>query len=147
MDSCIFAPYLFASVIGTKEKKIRRRVPYVLSLMGLNDKARNYPRELSGGEQQRVALARALANNAEIIIADFLFFGTDNTHCKRNVIENRHVGNKSEILKNNAESAAEFRDISLFDFCQVDVFNGYRSRRRHLLPHHKLEEGALTGAR
>lgn len=57
-------------VIGTKEKKIRRRVPYVLSLMGLNDKARNYPQELSGGEQQRVALARALANNAEIIIAD-----------------------------------------------------------------------------
>ena len=57
-------------VIGTKEKKIRRRVPYVLSLMGLNDKARNYPKELSGGEQQRVALARALANNAEIIIAD-----------------------------------------------------------------------------
>ena len=57
-------------VIGTKEKKIRRRVPYVLSLMGLNEKARSYPKELSGGEQQRVALARALANNAEIIIAD-----------------------------------------------------------------------------
>lgn len=57
-------------VIGTKEKKIRRRVPYLLSLMGLNDKARCYPRELSGGEQQRVALARALANDADIIIAD-----------------------------------------------------------------------------
>ncbi|MBQ4625982.1 MAG: cell division ATP-binding protein FtsE [Clostridia bacterium] len=57
-------------VIGTKEKKIRRRVPYVLSLMGLNQKARNFPQELSGGEQQRVALARALANNADIIIAD-----------------------------------------------------------------------------
>ncbi|MBO4341982.1 MAG: cell division ATP-binding protein FtsE [Clostridia bacterium] len=57
-------------VIGTKEKKIRRRVPYLLSLMGLSDKARNYPRELSGGEQQRIALARALANDAEIIIAD-----------------------------------------------------------------------------
>jgi len=57
-------------VIGTKEKKIGRRVPYVLSLMGLNEKARNFPQELSGGEQQRVALARALANNADIIIAD-----------------------------------------------------------------------------
>ena len=57
-------------VIGTKEKKIRRRVPYVLSLMGLNEKARNYPQELSGGEQQRVALARALANNPKYIIAD-----------------------------------------------------------------------------
>lgn len=57
-------------VIGTNEKKIRRRVPYVLSLMGLNEKARKFPKELSGGEQQRVALARALANNADIIIAD-----------------------------------------------------------------------------
>lgn len=57
-------------VIGTKQKKIRRRVPYLLSLMGLSEKARNYPRELSGGEQQRVALARALANDADIIIAD-----------------------------------------------------------------------------
>lgn len=57
-------------VIGTKEKKIRRRVPFLLSLMGLSDKSRNYPRELSGGEQQRIALARALANDAEIIIAD-----------------------------------------------------------------------------
>ncbi len=57
-------------VIGMKEKKIRRRVPYVLSLVGLNEKAKSYPRELSGGEQQRVALARALVNNAEIIIAD-----------------------------------------------------------------------------
>lgn len=57
-------------VIGTKEKKIRRRVPYLLSLMGLSEKSRNFPRELSGGEQQRIALARALANDAEIIIAD-----------------------------------------------------------------------------
>lgn len=57
-------------VIGIKEKAIRRRVPYVLTLVGLNSKARNLPQELSGGEQQRVALARALANNAEIIIAD-----------------------------------------------------------------------------
>lgn len=67
----IFDNVAFAMrVIGTKEKKIRRRVPYLLSLMGLSDKAKNYPRELSGGEQQRVALARALANDADIIIAD-----------------------------------------------------------------------------
>ena len=57
-------------VIGTKERQISARVPYLLSLMGLTEKARNYPKELSGGEQQRVALARALANNADIIIAD-----------------------------------------------------------------------------
>ena len=57
-------------VIGTKESTIRKRVPYVLNLVGLANKARNLPQELSGGEQQRVALARALSNNADIIIAD-----------------------------------------------------------------------------
>ncbi|MCR4925363.1 MAG: cell division ATP-binding protein FtsE [Clostridiales bacterium] len=57
-------------VIGAKEKEIRKRVPYVLSLVGLQTKARNTPAELSGGEQQRVALARALVNNADMIIAD-----------------------------------------------------------------------------
>lgn len=57
-------------VTGTREKEIRQRVPYVISLVGLVSKARCLPAELSGGEQQRVALARALANNAEILIAD-----------------------------------------------------------------------------
>ena len=57
-------------VLGTKESTIRKRVPYVLNLVGLANKARNLPQELSGGEQQRVALARALSNNADIIIAD-----------------------------------------------------------------------------
>lgn len=57
-------------VIGAREKEIRKRVPYVLSLVGLTSKARCYPAEISGGEQQRVALARALVNNANIIIAD-----------------------------------------------------------------------------
>lgn len=57
-------------VIGTKEAQIRKRVPFVLNLVGLANKARSYPLELSGGEQQRVALARALSNNAEIIVAD-----------------------------------------------------------------------------
>lgn len=57
-------------VVGAREKEIRKRVPYVINIVGLSAKARNYPNELSGGEQQRVALARALANNADIIIAD-----------------------------------------------------------------------------
>ena len=57
-------------VIGAKEKDIRKRVPYVLSLVGLTSKARQLPTQLSGGEQQRVALARALVNNAGTIIAD-----------------------------------------------------------------------------
>ncbi len=57
-------------VVGAREKDIRKRVPYVINIVGLSQKARNYPNELSGGEQQRVALARALVNNADIIIAD-----------------------------------------------------------------------------
>jgi len=57
-------------VIGTREKEIRKRVPYVISQVGLVSKARCLPNELSGGEQQRVGLARALANNAGILIAD-----------------------------------------------------------------------------
>ncbi len=57
-------------VIGSRENAIRKRVPYLLGLVGLNSKARSKPNQLSGGEQQRVALARALANNASMIIAD-----------------------------------------------------------------------------
>lgn len=57
-------------VIGCSNKMIRRRVPYVLGIVGLGHKSKNYPKELSGGEQQRVALARALVNNPKTIIAD-----------------------------------------------------------------------------
>ena len=57
-------------VIGAKEKKISNRVPHVLGRVGLAEKAKCLPNELSGGEQQRVALARAIVNNADIIIAD-----------------------------------------------------------------------------
>ena len=57
-------------VIGASEKEIKKRVPYVLTLVGLQDKANNMPNEISGGEQQRVALARALVNNPALIIAD-----------------------------------------------------------------------------
>jgi cell division transport system ATP-binding protein len=57
-------------VIGKSTREIRKFVPYVLSLVGLTRKLKNYPKELSGGEQQRVALARALVNNPLIVIAD-----------------------------------------------------------------------------
>ena len=57
-------------VTDASNKVIRQQVPYVLELMELQDKARKYPYELSGGEQQRVALARALVNDPPLIIAD-----------------------------------------------------------------------------
>ena len=57
-------------VIGAREREIRDRVPYVLDLVGLSDKGKRHPSELSGGEQQRLAIARALVNNPSMIIAD-----------------------------------------------------------------------------
>ena len=57
-------------VVGARNRDIRKRVPYVLDLVGLEGRERRLPNELSGGEQQRVAIARALVNNPRMIVAD-----------------------------------------------------------------------------
>lgn len=57
-------------IIGASRRSIQRRVPIVLSIVGLKDKANAKPGELSGGEQQRVAVARAMVNNPMLILAD-----------------------------------------------------------------------------
>lgn len=57
-------------VIEASPRAIKRQVPNVLSLVGLLNKAKSYPDELSGGEQQRVAVARAIVNNPTMLIAD-----------------------------------------------------------------------------
>jgi cell division transport system ATP-binding protein len=57
-------------VAGASPREIKKRIPYVLELVGLDQKGSHRPSELSGGEQQRVAIARALVNNPSVVIAD-----------------------------------------------------------------------------
>lgn len=57
-------------VTGDDQRSIRRKVPEILSLVGLADKGERHPNELSGGEQQRVSIARAFVNHPRLLIAD-----------------------------------------------------------------------------
>ncbi|NRT28925.1 cell division transport system ATP-binding protein [Clostridium beijerinckii] len=57
-------------VIGVSTKDIKKKVPMALSVVGLSDKSKSFPSQLSGGEQQRVSIARAIVNDPNILIAD-----------------------------------------------------------------------------
>ena len=70
-DRDVYSNIAFAQrVIGASQREIKKNVARVLSLVGLSEKYRSNPTELSGGEQQRVALARALVNKPNILLAD-----------------------------------------------------------------------------
>ena len=70
-DRTVYENVEFAmQIVGASRREIRRRIPNVLNQVGLNYKAKMFPRQLSGGEQQRVALARALVNKPMILVAD-----------------------------------------------------------------------------
>jgi len=70
-DKTIFENVAFAMrIVGESRREIRRKVPAILAMVGLQKKAHSYPHQLSGGEQQRTAMARALINNPPILLAD-----------------------------------------------------------------------------
>ena len=70
-DRTVFENVAFAQqVIERPMKEIRREVPAMLTMVGLADQYKQYPKQLSGGEQQRVAVARAVVNQPEVILAD-----------------------------------------------------------------------------
>lgn len=70
-DRTVFENVAFAQqVIEKPAKDIRRSVPAMLTMVGLAEQYKQYPKELSGGEQQRVAIARAIVNEPDIILAD-----------------------------------------------------------------------------
>ncbi|MCR5785024.1 MAG: cell division ATP-binding protein FtsE [Eubacterium sp.] len=70
-DRNVYDNVAFAQrVIGASIRGMKRKVPIMLSMVGLAEKYRSYPQQLSGGEQQRVAIARALVNEPKILLAD-----------------------------------------------------------------------------
>lgn len=70
-DRNVYDNVAFAQkVIGAPNSQIKKKVPMMLSMVGLAAKYRSFPKQLSGGEQQRVAIARALINEPKILLAD-----------------------------------------------------------------------------
>lgn len=70
-DRNVYENVAFAlRVTETPSRKIKKKVPAALSLVGLAQKYKSFPKELSGGEQQRVAIARAVVNEPSILLAD-----------------------------------------------------------------------------
>lgn len=70
-NKTVFENIAFAmEIIGASKKQIDRQVPQVIEMVGLKGKEKDYPDELSGGEQQRVSIARAIVNKPSVLIAD-----------------------------------------------------------------------------
>ena len=106
-DRNVYENVAFAQrVIGRPTRVIRKRVPEMLTLVGLAEKYKARPRELSGGEQQRVALARALVNRPDILRADEPTGNLDPqnaTEIRRLLVEINDRGTTVVVVTHNKE--------------------------------------------
>lgn len=115
---------------GWKKKERAERINEVLELVGLQDKANNFPHELSGGEQQRICIARALLNRPKIILADEPIGNLDPDTSRQimNILQNiREQGASVIMVTHNIHLLTEFPGIVYQ--CQdgqiVDVTQNY----------------------
>ena len=125
-------------VIGSSKRDVRRRVPYILGLVGLQNKARSFPLELSGGEQQRVGLARALVNNPSLIIADEPTGNIDpemSYEIMELLTEINRRGTTVLVVTHEHDLAKSFRRrvIEIQDGCVVSDSSGPREEDSHAI--------------
>ena len=100
-------------VVGAREKDIRKRVPYVINIVGLSAKARNYPNELSGGEQQMLAMGRALMSKPKLLMLDEPSMGLAPILVQQifDIIKELHeAGTTILLVEQNAEMALKIAD-------------------------------------
>jgi cell division transport system ATP-binding protein len=114
-DRTVYENVAFAmQVVETPKRDIKIRVNELLSMVGLANKEKAYPDELSGGEQQRVALARALANRPKLLLAD-------------EPTGNLDVDNANEIMKLLERANARGTTVVVVTH-NMDVVNSMRKR-------------------
>ena len=123
-------------VVGASPREIKKRIPYVLQLVGLDHKGDRLPSELSGGEQQRVAIARALVNSPDMIIADEPTGNLDPARSLEIMLlfqKINELGTTVLIVTHEKELVNAFskRVVSLSDGCLIsdgmDGYYGYES--------------------
>lgn len=132
----VFENVAFAQhVVGVSNRVIRRRVPQTLKEVGLAEKYKNLPRQLSGGEQQRVAIARAIVNRPKILLAD-------------EPTGNLDPRNSYEIMKLLEEINAQGTTVLVVTHNKelVDQFKKRVITMRHGTIAHDVEEGGYIEA-